>query len=122
MFDDPVAVLVADLTARDPTVQTSGRVPNPRLARFRRVFLVGTQAITTAHRIARLTVEDWAATDVAADRAGAATEALLPDSGDGWNRIMPAPDCWVAGPVPLPDPESGSPRAVMTVSMIQRSR
>lgn len=122
MFDDPVATLLADLRERVPLVPASGRVPSPRPARFVRVQLVGTQAITPAHRIARMLVECWDETDPKADRLGALIESLLPDSGTPWNRILPAPDCWVAGPVPLPDPESGSPRAVMTVSMIQRSR
>lgn len=122
MFDDPVAVLIADLRARDPVTPTVGRVPDQRPVRFRRVVFVGSHAISPVHRIARLLVECWAEDDVSADRFGAHTEALLPDSGTHWNRIPPAPDCWVAGPVPLPDPDSGTPRAVMTVAMTQRSR
>lgn len=123
MFDDPVAVMVAHLNASlPPDVRASGRVPNPRHVRFVRCVLTGADRFTPVHRDARVTLECWAPTDAEADRLAAAVEDLVDGMGDAWNSVPQGSPGWPGGPHQSPDPDSGTPRVVMTANLRQRSR
>lgn len=122
MFDDPVAIVVAYLNAVLPAdVRATGRVPNPRPARFVRCVLTGADRFTPVHRDARVTLECWAPTDAEADRLSALVEQMVDGMGDDWNHV-PIHNGWAGGPHQSPDPDSGTPRVVMTANLRQRSR
>lgn len=121
MFDDPVAVMVAYLNAAlDGPVRAAGQVPNPRPASFVRCVLTGADRFTPVHRDARVTLECWAPTDAEATTLSAVVEDLVDGMYDNWNHI-PLEYGWAGGPHLSPDPDSGTPRVVMTANLRQRS-
>ena len=122
MFDDPVAVMLRHLAVSVPDVAASGRVPNPRPQSFVRLVMVGSDRFTPQHRDARVAIECWAATDAQADRLAARVEEAVAEYADSFNHVPLGPDGWAAGPRLLPDPDSGSPRMVMTLILRQRNR
>lgn len=97
-----------DLDYTDDTCDAS--VPDPRPDRFLRLVDSGSERRTVVHRDSRVTVEVWNADGTAAAKRDAeAVYAAL----DEWE-LLPVWDGWPSGPYSQPDPESGTPRYVMT--------
>lgn len=123
MFDDPTEIVVKYLNSSDlGGVEAFGRVPAVRPDRFIRCAWTGSHRTSPMHRSAQVTVECWAPTAIKADRLGAAVEEALIALQDPWAYVPIGPEGWVGGPYPLPDPDSGTPRSVMTVILKQRSK
>lgn len=123
-FPDPEGVVVAYLNAWFASLGRSTRaatyVPTPRPVEFVRVILTGAVRESVSHRAAQVTVECWAG-------SGPAAAALADDVYDalaaldvGGSHVPQGPDGWVGGPYSQPDPDTGSPRYVMTAILRQR--
>ncbi|MCL2089846.1 MAG: hypothetical protein FWH11_01240 [Micrococcales bacterium] len=95
-------------------------VPRPRPDRFVRVLLTGTRRTSPVTADAQVTVECWAPTDAAAcDLARQVYGHLCAlDLPDG-TFVPPGEDGWVGGPYASADPDSGTPRYVMTAIVRQ---
>lgn len=123
-FEDPEAVVVsylnACLVAAEDPARASTRVPNPRPPRFVRVMLTGTVRRSVSRRDAQVTVECWDA--IAPDAAALADDVAdwLEALDVGASHVPQGPDGWLGGPHSQQDPDSGSPRYVMTVLLRQR--
>lgn len=119
-FPDAEALVVEYLTDKvDAHVST--RVPNPRPERLVRVILTGSARRTLTHEDAQVTVECWSpsapdARDLAADVYG-----WLGTLDVNGAHVPQGPDGWLGGPYSEPDPETGTPRYVMTVIVRQRT-
>lgn len=123
-FEDPEAVVISYLNgalvaAADPA-RASTRVPTTRPASLVRVMLTGMVRRSTSHRDAQVTVECWATDGVAAARLADKVYDWLADLDVGSSHVPQGPDGWVGGPYSQPDPDSGTPRYVMTVILRQR--
>jgi len=123
-FEDPEAVVVSYLNGRlvaaGDAARASTRVPNPRPPRFVRAILTGVVRRSVSRRDAQVTLECWAAS--APDAAALADDVAdwLEALDVGASHVPQGPDGWVGGPYSQPDPDSGSPRYVMTVIVRQR--
>lgn len=121
MFDDPVAYVIRGLLESLEDVSVGGRVPNPRPTEFVRCVFSGATFQSAVHRLARVTVECWSSTDASAERFAERVMAAVQELGDSWNDVL-SPERWAGGPAAIPDPDSGSPRIVFTLTLFQRSR
>lgn len=123
-FQDPEAVVVAYLNTRlvadGDTARASTRVPAQRPPRFVRAILTGTARRAVSRRDAQVTVECWAPDGPAAAALGEKVYAWLDVLDVGASHVPQAPDGWLGGPYSQPDPDTGTPRYVMTVIVRQR--
>jgi len=123
-FQDPEAVVVSYLNplliADEDTARASTRVPNPRPPRLVRVILTGTVRRSVSRRDAQVTIEYWAPDGPAAAAGADKVYDWLEDLDVGGSHVPQGPDGWLGGPYSQPDPDSGSPRYVMTVIVRQR--
>ncbi|RRD03227.1 DUF3168 domain-containing protein [Arachnia propionica] len=122
-FDDPVRI-ICDYLNETPAlsgVSAFSRVPDPRPPKLIRATLTGSRRRSLIHRDARVTVECWAPTDAEAYELGAQVEQALSGLDTAWAFMPGGEGGWVSGPTELPDPDSGSPRVVMTANLRQRS-
>lgn len=96
------------LNYTDDTCATT--VPEDRPDRFVRLLDSGSERLTIVHRDTRITIECWNAAGEAAahDDAEAVYVAI-----DEWE-LVPTFDGWPSGPYFQPDPDTGTPRYVMT--------
>lgn len=123
-FEDPEAVVVSYLNglfaATDVATRASTRVPNPRPPTLVRAVLTGMVRRSLSRRDAQVTVECWAPDGPAAAGLGGQVYDWLEHLDVGASHVPQAPDGFVGGPYSQPDPDSGSPRYVMTVILRQR--
>lgn len=122
-FDDPVKIIRDHLqgTPELSGVPAFSRVPAERPPILIRAVLTGSRRRSLIHRDARVTVECWAPTDTEAHQLGAQVEEALSNLDTSWAFVPGGDGGWVGGPAELPDPDSGTPRVVMTVNLRQRS-
>ena len=122
-FDDPVKIICDHLrgTPELSGVPAFSKVPDPRPPKLIRASLTGSRRRSLIHRDARVTVECWAPTDTEVYRLGAQVEDALSELNTNWAFVPGGDGGWVGGPAELPDPDSGTPRVVMTVNLRQRS-
>lgn len=106
------------VTAGDP-VRAYGGVPKTRPARFVRLMLAGATVRSVAHRDARVVIECWEASEHAAERLADLIQGWLCDLNSPGGMVPQGPDGWLGGPYSQPDPDSGTPRYVMTVNLRQ---
>lgn len=118
VFPDAEGVVVGYLNTvlAGDTARAYTRVPQARPSRFVRVILTGSQTRSVAHRDAQVTVECWdeAGGPEAAALADVVYDALTVLEVPGAH-VPQGPDGWLGGPYSLPDPDTGTPRYVMTV-------
>lgn len=116
MRTDPVEFVINTINSRDIGVKAHGQVPNPRPDEFARAALTSTYMVSPTHWRSGVTVEVYAA-DLgrAYDLAQKITGVLI-ESGDSWASVASV-SRWPGGPVPVPDPDSGTPRIVMTCAI-----
>lgn len=124
-FPDAEGVVVSYLNAAlmedGDTARASTRVPGERPGRLVRVILTGSNRRNLAQEDAQVTVECWAPNGP--DARALARKVY------GWLSALDAPGAhvpvgssgWVGGPYSMPDPETGTPRYVMTVIVRQTS-
>lgn len=130
-FPDAEAVVVAYLNGRlaadGDTARATTRVPRERPARFVRVILTGSTRRNLSQQDAQVTVECW---DSGPSEPGKQPPVIdLMQKVYGWlcaldvdgAHVPLGSDGWVGGPYSDPDPETGSPRYVMTVILRQRA-
>lgn len=124
MFPDAEAVVVSylnTLLATDgDTARASTYVPADRPARLVRVMLTGSARRTLSHEDAQITVECWAPEGPDARALAGKVYGWLCDLDSGGSHVPQGEDGWVGGPYSEPDPETDTPRYVMTC--IVRSR
>lgn len=114
-YSDPVTEAITYLDTQHDGVSTFGQVPATRPARFRVVTRTGTEWLNPGNRLAQLTFECWNTRGTAAaDDDG----ELLSDMLAEWEAI-PAADGWVGGPYQQVDPDTGCPRSVITILIMQ---
>lgn len=109
--------LLAGLPARGLDVPVATVVPDPRPDQFIRLVDSGSERRTLVHRDSRITVEVWNATGEAAAVEDA---ELVYDALDNWELVPPF-DGFPSGPYAQPDPDTGTPRVVMTCIVRHRS-
>lgn len=106
------------LAGHQVTVATT--TPNPRPDHLVRATVVGMHRVSRAHTGTDIHLEAWAPTPAAAEELGRAvfdaTETL--DRDGAW---VPVAGGWVGGPAYLEDPVTGTPRYVMTATVLQRN-
>ena len=122
-YASPIAAIRTHLDAQaaaagDPA-RAYGGVPDPRPARFIRLMLAGTTVRSVAHRDARVVVECWETSEQAAERLGDLVFGWLCDLHSTDGVVPQGADGWLGGPYSQPDPDSGTPRCVMTVILRQ---
>ena len=122
-FDDPGRIVCEHLAGTPALsgVPALSRVPDPRPPKLIRAALTGSRRRSLIHRDARVTVECWAPTDTEAYNLAAQVEEALSGLDTAWAFVPGGDGGWVGGPTELPDPDSGTPRVVMTVNLRQRS-
>ena len=122
-YADPVAVIGPYLDARaiaaSDSVRAYAGVPKPRPARFVRLMDVGSTVRSVTHRDARVVVECWEQSEQAATALGDLVFGWLCDLSAAGGFVPQGPEGWVGGPYPQPDPDSSTPRSVMTVILRQ---
>lgn len=106
------------VAAGDP-VRAFGGVPKPRPTRFVRLVQAGSTVLSVAHRDVRVVVECWEATEHRAERLADLVAGWLTDLHESRGFVPQGPDGWFGGPYSQPDPDSGTPRSVMTVILRQ---
>lgn len=106
------------VAAGDP-VRTFGGVPSPRPARFVRLMQAGTSERSVAHRDVRVVVECWETSEHAAERLADLVQGWLRSMNTARGVVPQGADGWLGGPYSQPDPDSGTPRYVMTVILRQ---
>lgn len=104
------AYLLGTLPARGLSVPVATAVPDPRPARFVRLMASGSSRRTIVHRDTRITVEVW---NAAGEAAAALDAECVYLALEDWE-LVPDFDGWPSGPYPQPDPDTGTPRYVMT--------
>lgn len=109
----------AAVAAADP-VRAYGGVPNPRPTRFVRLMQAGATIRSVAHRDVRVVVECWEASEAAAERLADLVQGWLVEMNTSAGHVPQGRDGWLGGPYSQPDPDSGTPRYVMTVNLRQR--
>lgn len=121
MWADALAMCRSYLIARpelglaDATCGT--HVPDPRPAAFVRLIDSGSERRTIVHRDSRVTVEAWNDGGEAAAKKDA--EGIY-TALDEWD-LVPDFDGWPSGPYSQPDPDTGTPRYVMTCLIRHRN-
>ena len=124
MFPDAEGAVVAYLNGRLTTAgdaaRASTRVPSTRPDRFVRAILTGSTRTSVSHRNAQVTVECWDTSETGAERLADQVHAWLCEMDTAGGHVPQGPDGWLGGPYSEPDPDSGSPRYVMTVIVRQR--
>lgn len=125
-FDDAEGVVIGYLNplliADGDTARASTRVPGDRPGRLVRVILTGATRRNLAQQDAQVTVECWAPDGPAAHS--------LARKVYGWLNALDLPGAhvplgsngWLGGPYSQPDPDTGSPRYVMTVIVRQSAQ
>ena len=95
-------------------------IPAARPTSFVRVLLTGTRRLGLTQADASVTLECWAASDAAAHDLARKVYGLMcaMDLADG-SHVPDGEDGWAGGPYPSPDPDSGTPRYVMTAVVRQ---
>lgn len=125
-YANPVAVIRAHIDAHaaaaNDTVRAYGGVPSPRPARFVRLMLAGATVRSVAHRDARVVVECWETSEAAAERLADLVHGWMCDLDAPGGHVPPGASGWLGGPYSQPDPDSGTPRYVMTVNFRQRKQ
>ncbi len=123
-FPSPVATIRTYLDqhalASSDLVRAHGGVPNPRPTRFVRLQLAGTTVTSLAHRDCRVVVECWEASEHDAERLADKVFGWLCDMDTQDGHVPQGRDGWLGGPYSQPDPDTGTPRYVMTVILRQR--
>lgn len=123
-FPDAEGVVIAYLNrllvADGDTARASTRVPSERPGRLVRVMLTGSSRTNVSRRDAQVTVECWAPDGPAAERLADKVAGWLVDLDESASHVPQGADGWVGGPYSDPDPDTGSPRYVMTVILRQR--
>lgn len=123
-YANPIATIRAHIDAKAAAVNDSvrayGGVPSPRPTRFVRLMLAGATVRSVAHRDARVVVECWEATEAAAERLADMVMGWLFDLDSTGGHVPQGAAGWLGGPYSQPDPDSGTPRYVMTVNLRQR--
>lgn len=123
LFPDALAAVIgalnAQLTAFGFTgVPVRSKVPNPRPARFVRVFDTGGARANLVTHAAQMTVEAWSSSDADAKALALAAWAIvggLEGTVTGGLTFYAVND--FSGPVYLPDPESDQSRYTWTTSV-----
>ena len=110
---DACAVAAAD------EVRTFAGVPKPRPSRFVRLMQAGVTTLSVGHRDVRIVVECWEADEEAAERLADLIFGWLSAMSTPDGLVPDGPDGWLGGPYSQPDPDSGSPRYVMTAIVRQ---
>lgn len=121
-FPDSVALIIDYLNA-GITPPVHHKIPNPRPATFVTVQRTGGPKRNLVTDEPQVTVEAWAATDVAAHDLAQTVRALLNDLGDNVRSLdgVPVYRCEeISGPVDLPDPLSDQPRFSQSFSIALR--
>lgn len=121
MWDDALArtraYLIDALLARGLDVPVGTTVPDPRPGRFVRLVDSGSERRTLVHRDSRVTVEAW---NAGGEAAAVADAEVVYDVLDSWE-LVPAFGGFPSGPYAQPDPDTGTPRVVMTCIVRHRS-
>lgn len=125
-YPSPIATMKAYLdacavAASDPA-RAYGGVPNPRPTRFWRLLRAGATTLSVAHRDVRIVVECWESDEARAETFGDWTHGLLSALNLSGGHVPQGAGGWLGGPYSQPDPDSGTPRSVMTVILRQRSQ
>lgn len=125
-FADPVTLTIGHLAANVDTytpaswddVPVRKNVPNPRPARFVRVFRTGGPKQGHVVDAAQMTIECWANRDEDAAALAGIVRALV-NAMRG--EVLDGVQCYrvdeFSGPADLPDPESAQPRMTWTVAV-----
>lgn len=117
VFPDPEALLVAYLGGV-LAVPVATKVPNPRPASFVRLARIGGNRRDLVTDMPVLVVECWAASEPdASDLATLARAHVAALAQETVNGAYVRSVEEVGGPVPFPDPVSGSPRYQFTVRL-----
>ena len=111
------AYLLDVLPSRGLDVPVQTVVPDPRPDRFVRLVDSGSERRTIVHRDSRVTVEVW---NALGEAAAVADAEVVYDALDAWE-LVPDFDGWPSGPYAQPDPDTGTPRVVMTCIVRHRS-
>lgn len=106
--------------ASGDSARTFGGVPSPRPDRFVRLMCVGTATTSLAHRDVRIVAECWETSESNAEAFGDTVSDLLASMDAASGHVPNGPAGWAGGPYSQPDPDSGTPRAVMTFILRQR--
>lgn len=122
-FADAEAVVISYLNplliADGDTARASTRVPGERPGRLVRVILTGSYRRNLSQQDAQVTVECWAPDGPAASALARKVYGWLSALDTPGAHVPAGSDGWVGGPYSQPDPETGSPRYVMTVIVRQ---
>lgn len=122
-YPDPLAIVGPYLDARFAAIGDQARafagVPDPRPPRFVRLMDAGSTVRSVAHRDARVVVECWERSEKAAAALGDLVFGWLCDLATPGGIVPQGPDGWLGGPYPQPDPDTRTPRSVMTVILRQ---
>lgn len=105
--------------AAGDSARAFGGVLKPRPDRFVRLMRAGTITLSVAHRDVIVVVECWETSEYDADCFGDLVHDWLVDLHTPEGFVPQGPDGWLGGPYSQPDPDSGTPRSVMTVILRQ---
>ncbi len=123
-FSSPVAevrnYLNACAISADDSVRSFAGVPDPRPDRFVRLLLAGSTITSPAHRDCRIVVECWEQSENEAERLADLVCGWLCDMNTPNGHVPQGAGGWFSGIYAQPDPDSGTPRYVMTVVLRQR--
>lgn len=122
-FPDAEAVVIGYLNplliADGDTARASTRVPAERPGRLVRPVLTGSSRRSLSKEDAQVTVECWAPNSADARALAGKVYGWLSALDVGGSHVPAGPAGWVGGPYSDPDPDTGSPRYVMTVIVRQ---
>jgi len=122
-FPDAEAVVIGYLNpllvADGDTARASTRVPADRPGRLVRPILTGASRRSLSKQDAQVTVECWAPNSADASALAAKVYGWLSALDVGGSYVPAGAGGWVGGPYFDPDPDTGSPRYVMTVIIRQ---
>ena len=119
-FDNAEAIVVGHLSGH-LAVPVQRVVADPRPAKFVRVLATGAHRRNLPQLDAQITLECWAPTDAAAAALARDTYGWMCALDLDTAHVPQGSDGWLGGPYPSPDPESGTPRYVMTAIVRQRA-
>ncbi|MDR2930662.1 MAG: hypothetical protein LBV06_07160 [Propionibacteriaceae bacterium] len=117
MWADVEKLTIDYLNSANLGVPIATTVPaSDRPSRFVRLQSGGSRRRTIVHRDTRVTVECWSSLN---EEDASHLAELVYQTLDDWDLVPPF-DGWQAGPYPQPDPDTGTPRYVMTVIIRHR--
>lgn len=122
IFADSEALAVTWLTGKlGAGAEISTKVPNPRPDKHVKVVAVGARRTDLAYRESRLVFECWATTETAASDLAALVDAHMNGAeAETVNGSFIRKVSHVGGPVNSPDPESNTPRYLVTKAVTYR--